>query len=367
MSDKLWNEVINTINRAGQIPMPATPTVLEIMKTIISEEQAEFLLTFNKPLNMEELIEKTGKDEGALEKMLHSLMNCGVMTGFPSRSTGTKVYRLIPILPGILEFTLMGGGTGPKEQKLAVLFEDLFTELSDVVQNNYDTIVPAMKSLPSADRIIPVATQIEDGKEKILPAEEVERIIDKFDTISVATCYCRHEKDLLKDPCKVTKNRENCLMFGPAAQFTIEHSFARSISKEEAKKILKESEDAGLVHKSFHTKMDPQKDQDSICSCCKCCCGTFQLYYRGARAMQSYTSYVAEIMEGMCAGCARCVEICPMEAIRISSDGLAVVENEKCLGCGLCGHHCDFDAVKLSNTGLREVFVPPPRLKRKVS
>lgn len=362
MSENLWYDVISTINRAGQIPMPPTDTILEIMKTIISEEQAEFLLTFRKPLNMEELMEVTGKDKAYLDTMLNSLMDCGVVTGFKSRTTGTRVYRLIPILPGILEFTLMRGETGPKERKLAVLFDKLFTELSEVVQVNYDAIVPAMRKFPAADRIIPVTGKIEGAKEEILPAEEVEKIIDKFDTISVATCYCRHEKDLLNDPCKFTKERENCLMFGPAAEFTIDHNFARPISKEEAKKILKASEDAGLVHKSFHAKMDPERDQDSICSCCKCCCGTFQLYSRGGRAMHSYTSFMAEIIDGECMGCANCISMCPMDAISLKN-GYAVIEAEKCLGCGICAHHCDFDAIKLNRTGLREVFVPPPRLK----
>ncbi|MCP4682400.1 MAG: 4Fe-4S dicluster domain-containing protein [Desulfobacterales bacterium] len=211
------------------------------------------------------------------------------------------------------------------------------------------------------DRIIPVESEIDVEKDEVLPAEEVRKIIDQFDTIAVATCYCRHEKDLLEDSCKFTDKRENCLMFGPGAQFTIDQKFARPVTKEEARRILKESEDAGLVHKSFHAKLDPEREQEAICSCCKCCCGTFQLYYRGVRAMHSVTSYLAKIDEDECTGCGVCVDMCPMEAIVIN-DVTAEIEEEKCLGCGVCAHHCDCDAATLVRTGKREVFVPPPRI-----
>lgn len=364
MSEKLWNDVANNINKAGKIPVPVTDTVLEILKTVMTEEQARYLLyfdKFNKSMNMDELIERTGKDREYNEKMLKSLMYEGVVAGFPSRSTGMIIYYLIPLLPGFFEFTLMRGETTPKAKKLAKLFDTLFTELANLVQSNYDLLVPAFQSLPPTDRIIPVESEINADRDEILPAEEVEKIIDKFDIISVAVCYCRHEKDLMNDPCKTTKVRENCIMLGPAARFTIDNKFARQITKEEAKRILRQSEDEGLVHKSFHTRMDPEKDQDSICSCCKCCCGTFQLYYRGARAMQSYTSYLAEINKDDCSGCGACVDICPMEAVTLV-DEIAVIEKDKCLGCGLCAHHCDFDAAKLVRTGMRAVFVAPPRV-----
>lgn len=361
MTDALWTNAVNAINRAGQIPIPATDTFIELLQTILTPAQAEFITIFNKPLNMDEVVEKTGESPAELQPKLGELMHAGVITGLPSRKTGVVVYRLLPAFPGIFEFTLMRGGTSEKDKKLARLFDTMFQEMSDLVQGNYDAIVPAMKHLPPTDRVIPVESQIDAGQENVLPADEVRKIIDKFDTIAVATCYCRHEKDLLGEPCQVTDKRENCLVFGPGAQFTIDQKFARPISKEEALEILQESEDAGLVHKSFHTKLDPAKEQEAICSCCKCCCGTFQLHYRGVRAMHSVTAYQAEVDAEACIGCGVCVDMCPMEAIALV-DEIAQIEVGKCLGCGICAHHCEVDAARLINTGQREVFVPPPKL-----
>ncbi len=364
MKEKIWNKALNTIIAAGQMPIPATATAIELLQTIMTEEQAKFITVFTRSLTIEELEEKTGRTKHELMEILNELMQAGVVSGIASRSTGLSIYRLLPLFPGIFEFTLMRGGTTERDKKLAHCFDKLFGEISDLVQSNYDNVVEAMKYLPAADRIIPVESQVQLSGEIILPADEVKKIIDKFDTIAVATCFCRHEKDLLGEACKLTDKRENCLIFGPSAEFTIEQKFARQISGEEALKILRESEDAGLIHKSFHAKLDPDKDQEAICACCKCCCATFQLFHKGARAMHSVTSFLAEIDRDACTGCYACVDMCPMDAIHLN-DVTAEVENERCLGCGICAHHCTYNAARLVNTGKREVFVSPPRMKNK--
>ena len=71
------------------------------------------------------------------------------------------------------------------------------------------------------------------------PFEELSKIIEKQETIGVATCYCRHRKDLLDDPCKKTDERQNCFSFGRTAEFLISQGFMNPISVEQAMKILK--------------------------------------------------------------------------------------------------------------------------------
>ncbi len=102
MSQNLWNEIARTIINAGQMPIPVNNTLIELLKILINEAQANFLLIFEKPsLNINQIKEKTDLDETQLEKILNDLMYNGIITGTTSRSTGVKVYRLMGPFPGI--------------------------------------------------------------------------------------------------------------------------------------------------------------------------------------------------------------------------------------------------------------------------
>ncbi|MCP4761574.1 MAG: 4Fe-4S dicluster domain-containing protein, partial [archaeon] len=130
-----------------------------------------------------------------------------------------------------------------------------------------------------------------------------------------------------------------------------------------AKKILSEAEDDGLVHKIFHVHMDPTKDVEAICNCCKCCCGIFNLYYGGAFPYHALSEHLAVVNEEECTACETCVDRCPMEAIDII-DSCAKINESKCLGCGVCANFCPTEAIKMEKMGRREIFVPPPRIKK---
>ena len=362
MSEKLWYKVARTFIKAGKLPIPVNDTGIEILKIILNEEQAKFVLLFKNPsYSLEELKKVTDLDDKALDKMLKDLMSLGVISGIPSRSTGIMVYRLLPLLPGLLETTFMKGKKTEKEIKLAKLFDAYIDELAQGTQKNYDNLISEFKKGPAITRIIPVEQELEVKKEVSLPFERVSKIIESSDLIGVATCYCRHEKDLLGRSCKVTNERKNCVFFNKTAEFFISQGFAQSISKSEATKILKKAEDDGLVHKAFHTKLDLNKEIDAICNCCKCCCGTFQAHYKGAWPIMEYASYLPQINEDACVSCETCVNSCSTEAMELI-DTIATVNENRCIGCGVCAHLCPEKAIKMIKTEPRKVFVPPPRL-----
>ena len=234
MSEQVWLDAANAVVRAGMVPLPVTGTIIELLQTIMTPEQAAFLPAFDGPMNMGQLRTKTGWEEPALALMLGGLMDNGIVTGTKSRGSGAMVYRLMGPFPGMFEFTMMRGETGEKQKKLARLFDRMFDELSGMVRANYDAIIPAFRAFPPVARVVPLRTEIDPAKDAVLPADEVNRIVEKFDTIAVTTCYCRHEKELLGEPCAVTSNKENCLMFGKIARFAMEHRFARPVTKEDA-------------------------------------------------------------------------------------------------------------------------------------
>jgi Pyruvate/2-oxoacid:ferredoxin oxidoreductase delta subunit len=361
MNEKIWQNAANATINAGVIPIPVTSTLIELLQTIMTEKEAEFIVIFTKPLNINEIKEKTTLDDESLNKMLNNLMYNGIITGIPSKKTGDVIYRLQPPVVGIFEYTMMRGRTTEKEKKLAVLFDNLFKELADVVQSGYDPIMNFIKeNIPPLSRVVPIEQEIEHKPDAVIPYEDVKMIINKFDTIAVSNCYCRHEKELLGKPCHVTKEKQNCLTFGQVAEFNIKYDFGKRISKEEAIKILDKAKEDGLVHKALHVKEDITKEEYAICNCCKCCCGMFQIYYLGGMPTQTYSSSLAKVSSSDCTMCEVCEEMCPMEAIELNDDS-AVVNENKCIGCGVCAHHCPVSAIKMEKTGIRNVFVPPVR------
>lgn len=360
MNEKIWQEAAQASMNAGGIPIPITGTTIELLQTMMDEKEAEFIPIFTNPMNRKEIREKSDLDDAALDRMLESLMTKGIVTGIPSKSTGTVVYRLMPPIPGLFEFTMMRGETGEKEKKLAALFDQLFKEISNITQSCYDPVIDLFKKVPPMTRVIPIEQAVEQKHDAVLPYEDLKAVIDKFDKIALATCYCRHEKDLLGKPCHVTKERENCFLFGQTAEFVIQYKFGRQISKDEAWKIMEKARKDGLVHKAFHVKQDLANDEFAICNCCKCCCGTFQMYYQGAAPMQSYASCLAVVNPSDCTGCGICEDACPMEAIHLADD-VASVSGAKCIGCGVCASQCPASAINMEKTGIRDVFAPPPR------
>lgn len=360
MTEQIWQDAAQASIGAGVIPMPVTDTLIDLLQTIMDENEARFVKIFSKPMNMEEIKEKTTLRDNALDTMLDGLMRKGVVTGIPSKNTGTVVYRLLPPIPGMFEFTLMRGGKTEKEKKLAVLFDRLFHEITDLVQMGYDPVMEYLRTVPPMTRVVPVEQEVGQQYDDVLPYEDIKKIIDRFDKIAVSTCYCRHEKDLLGKPCSVTNERENCFIFGQTAEFVIKYKFGRQISKEEAIKIMDKAREDGLVHKAFHVRQDVANEEYAICNCCKCCCGTFHIYYLGGSPMQSYSSCIARVEVSDCTGCGICVDACPMETIELIDD-IAKVDENKCIGCGVCSYQCPVSAIKLEKTGVRNVFVPPQR------
>jgi len=369
MTDKFWKKVARTIVKAGTIPFPINETMVEFLNTTLNEDQAKFILIFNKrSLNIDEIKAKTDLDDDSLNKMLHSLMDNGIIVKAPSRTTGIMVYRLMGPYPGILEYSLMRGKTDEKHKKIARLTEKLFKELGKSAQNNVESISKMFKQVPAVDRTVPVEKQIEVGTERILPYEELEKYFDEYSkeehNIAVANCYCRHQHELIDDPCKINAPKMNCFLLDKSARYAIEYGFANPISKEKALKICREAEDHGLVHKVFHIHSDPKRGIEAICNCCKCCCGIFQMYHRGITPFHTISSYIARVNEDDCIGCGACVDKCPMEALSLE-DKISLVDEDRCIGCGICSHLCPEKAISLERTGFRDVYLPLKKIQLK--
>lgn len=367
--DREYKKAAQIINSAGGTPFPVTDTLIEILKRLVEAEHLDFIRAFRKKKSqtMEQLKESSGLSEGEIEEKVKVLAKIGLIFNQPS-SQGVMIYRLMPFVNvGIFEYTFMKELEDTQENReIAQLFDKLKSEIKERLTANYDAIVSILKKMPPIDRTIPFRTnkatgkeividkEIEVGEQKILPTQTIEGLIEKFDDIAVGHCFCRHHEDLLGNPCKQTKDRENCFTFGKSARFTSEQGFARIISKEEALKILKRAEEDGLVHKAYHPSFDIKRDETSICNCCTCCCG------QAGGPTVNATNYISQVDHDICVGCGTCVEHCHTNSMKLNDDEKAESTADLCIGCGICAYFCPENAISLVENP-RKVVIAPAR------
>ena len=360
---KVFYDAAKVFLKAGKMPIKVSDTIAKIIAELLTEEQAKFIQRFKKRSYTFDQIKARAKDldDETIKDSIKSLMKVAAISAIPSKSTGEIIYYVSPLMPGMLEFEFMKGLSEEKHKRLANLHEQFFADMTEMVQNSYDQMVSMMKIAPAISRTVPVEAEIAPTEEEVVPYEEISKLLDVSGTIGVGSCYCKHGKDLINDPCKRTDARKVCFSFGRTADFLIEQGFLEPCSKEEAQKIFKQCEEDGLVHKVVHRGLDPYKEVDAICNCCKCCCGILKTFRTGTLPLMDVTSHIARVDEEECIGCGTCVERCNIEAVEVIDDK-AVIDTDMCIGCGVCVTTCPSGAMKLERTELRKVFIPPRKL-----
>jgi Pyruvate/2-oxoacid:ferredoxin oxidoreductase delta subunit len=380
LEEKL-KKAAEVVCKQGMVQFPVSVTAITIIDRVVgdNEEELDLIYAFRErpSQTMDQLEESSGFSTKKIAQLATSLAKKGLIFNQAS-SSGVMIYRLLPLmLVGLMEYKFMVELTGSEEEKeLAGLFEKLLEELRNEIQDNFDTLSLLFNSAPAVDRTVPTR-QTEDGKpikiipvdkaldvsdEFVLPSQTVEDIINKFDDIAVGYCFCRQRRNLLGDNCSMDAPTLNCFTFGKSARHTAAQGFAKKVSKEEALKIMKDAEQAGLIHKAFHPGSRESSPETSICNCCKDCCDTLNLWRSGTLPLINSTYYLSVIDTESCTGCGTCVEWCPTDAIMLNEEGVAQRDENACFGCGVCSRFCPEEAISLKE-GLRRVFIMPPRLR----
>jgi ferredoxin len=378
--EEKYQEAGEIISKAGGTPIPVNDTLIKLLKYFIMEDEVDFIASFKekKSQTMEQLKLSSGLPEEEISRKAKDLARRGVIFSQPN-SKGLMVYRLLPLLNvGTFEYKFMGKlERSQRDKEICDLFNKLFDDLQNMLQDNYDAIIPFMMTLPPVDRtvpvlenkpnnepvkIIPINKELEAAADRIVPSQKVEELIAKFDEIALGHCFCRHYQDMSGSPCKQTDDRETCFTFGKSARFTSEQGFSRMITKEEALKVLKRAEEAGLVHKAYHPNFDTSKDETSICNCCRCCCANGVDHMIAPIA--NVTNFLSRVDDDLCIGCGTCVAECHTYAAYLNDDDKARRKEELCIGCGVCAHFCPQNAISMIQSEERIVRIPPRKKKR---
>ncbi len=319
---------------------PSTESGVEIrlLKNIFSPEQADLFcdmrLTFETPA---QVAGRTGRSLEGLEDQLKSMGEAGQL--FALQLGETWFFKMLPWVFGIYEFQLHR-----IDAELAQLCEEYGPEYA---RQFYAHKPQLMQVLPIEEEIL--------VQQEALPYEKVSSIIEQGQSFLVNDCICKKERALLGKPCD--RPVQVCLAIAPVPGIFDDSPHGRVLTREEAYDLLRQSEEAGLVHLTGNV----QNGQIYICNCCKCCCGVLRsINELGIPAPDVINShYYAEIDPDTCTGCGICAdERCQVGAIEEGLDAYYIVP-EKCIGCGLCISTCPAQAIGLIHKAPGELSPPP--------
>ena len=224
--------------RYGKQPFlaPVSETLAELLAVVFSEEEADLASVFPVLPAQGTTLAKRGRiSQQEAVQLLTSMDKKGLIVSYETK--GKRKYALIPIIPGVFEFTMMTGKKSAKHKKFAELFTSYY---------NKEYLEPNAGKLKEALKIIPVEEHVSSNI-GVLPTDRVSELIDSHDRFAIGkTCSCRHMRELMGMGCGLPK--DVCMVFGFLADYTVERGFARKVDKQEMLEAAGRAEEAGLVH-----------------------------------------------------------------------------------------------------------------------
>jgi len=194
---------------------------------------------------------------------------------------------------------------------------------------------------PSEEEIVEGRKAVHFGQ--VLPIEDVEKVIDIVDSITRMPCGCRFITTGKTD-------KRYCFGFGIdklgiLGKFPDAASSLEVLDKEEAKKIVREYDEEGLMH-SIWTAVTPYVI--GICNCDRDCFA-YKTYIEERGAPNFFRAeYICQIDWDLCTGCKSCMSQCQFGAQFYSSALSKVyIDPTRCFGCGVCRVACPNEAITL--------------------
>jgi Pyruvate/2-oxoacid:ferredoxin oxidoreductase delta subunit len=331
MSDDLYVQLTDRIFLTGSVIIP------QLFKMIADEDEARLMLA--TPGTAAQLAERLGRGEEEVQSSLDQLYWKGLM--FKSRKPEGTIYRMCRDLVQFHDATL----TWPDVSRE---YCDLWQKYMDEEWPAYAAVITNMIAKPFT-RVVPVNQPL-DVKSQILARDDVEALIDKAGRYAVTNCTCRTIARKCDKPIEV------CLQIGKGADYTIDRGSGRELTRDEAMEIIRQSEEAGLVH----VIMNKSEETHFICNCCDDCCQSFTLLISDGLNLCDPSRFTAVVDADACTGCGECLTRCYFGALCLAeTEGgeVLVIDSDKCMGCGLCTVVCPEDAITMLETREAE-FIP---------
>ena len=317
---------------------PPHEALEEILRANFTPVEAEVALALPtrviplQPIGIEEIMSAVDLPRVELEDILEGLSQRGLL--FSGKTDdGETGYALQQVGFSFPQTYFWKGEDTTHARNMASLVAKYFNR--KVTQEAY-------ASETKAFRYIPVGKTIEPELQAVYPYHMMESVIQQATVFAVCHCSCRMVARLRGMSCE--HPTEVCMKFDEVAQYVIDRKLGREITREKAREIIRQSEEAGLVHFVDNAIGDIKHN----CNCCGCACWNVGSIKRRKipRDMLMATYFIRDTDEEECAGCGECVEVCPVDAIQMEGD-LPMVDEDWCIGCGVCVVKCPAEAAKL--------------------
>jgi electron transport complex protein RnfB len=315
--------------RLDAIPngFPATGSGVELrlLAKLFTPEQAALAAQMRMTYEpADDIAARAGVEPSAAYRTLKAMAKKGLI--YAGRGDAGLTFRLMPFVVGIYEEQL------PRlDAELAELFEAYLQE------SRGSTIYGPTP----VHRVIPVSEAIPVDLE-IFPYQSAVALIEGAKSWAVRDCICRVQKRLIGEGCEHPV--QNCLVFAPVEGVFDHSEVDRAITKEEALRILQETEAEGLVH----TAGNFRDDHNYICNCCTCSCGILRgVAEFGIQSAVAHSEFRAAVDADACAACGDCLERCQFDALSLPAY-VCMVDDARCVGCGQCVTVCRTGALQMA-------------------